>query len=96
MWHFILVLDDVCYAVVEAGPSLIESAVYSNSVLATLNARQAIRELGEDSENLSFSLQPTFLKSGPGFNSNVCTSVSTTQCVPRYSLIAYNQHIHQD
>jgi len=51
---------------------LIASVVYSNSVLATLNARQAIRELGEDSENLTFSLQPTFLKSGPmGFNSNV-------------------------
>lgn len=51
--------------------------LYSNSVLATLNARQAIRELGEDSENLSFSLQPTFLKSGPGgFNSNHTTNIS--------------------
>ena len=78
MWHFILVLEDVCFALTWSGLSLIASdTVYSNSVLATLNARQAIRELGEDSENLSFSLQPTFLKSGPGgFNSNVCPSVS--------------------
>lgn len=47
--------------------------VYSNSLLATLNARQAIRELGEDSENMSFSLQPTFSKPGTSgrFNSNV-------------------------
>ena len=39
-------------------------AVYSNSVLATLNARQAIRELGDNSEDddLLFTLQPTFLK----------------------------------
>ncbi|KAF8076043.1 hypothetical protein FPV67DRAFT_394874 [Lyophyllum atratum] len=40
--------------------------LYSNSVLATLNARQAIRELGEDSDDLSFSfkMRPTFSKSG--------------------------------
>jgi len=31
--------------------------LYSNSVLATLNARQSIRGLGEDSDDLSFSLQ---------------------------------------
>ncbi|KAF8165087.1 hypothetical protein B0H34DRAFT_222439 [Crassisporium funariophilum] len=31
--------------------------LYSNSVLATLNARQTIRGLGEDSDELSFSLQ---------------------------------------
>jgi len=31
--------------------------LYSNSVLATLNARQSIRGLGEDSDELSFSLQ---------------------------------------
>ena len=48
-------------------------AVYSNSLLATLNARQTIRELGEDSENLSFSIQPTTFKSGSRrFSSNVC------------------------
>ncbi|KAF9461393.1 hypothetical protein BDZ94DRAFT_1310667 [Collybia nuda] len=38
--------------------------VYSNSLLATLNARKAIRELGGDGEDLSFSLQHTF--STPG------------------------------
>lgn len=37
--------------------------LYSNSVLATLNARNDIRELGEDSDELSFSLQ-NFSKSG--------------------------------
>ncbi|KAG6831859.1 hypothetical protein H0H92_006976 [Tricholoma furcatifolium] len=39
-------------------------AVYSNSVLATLNARQAIRELGEDDDDLSFSfrMRPMFSK----------------------------------
>ncbi|KAF9008813.1 hypothetical protein BDQ17DRAFT_78435 [Cyathus striatus] len=31
--------------------------LYSNSLLATLNARRAIRGLGEDSDELSFSLQ---------------------------------------
>lgn len=35
----------------------IRSSVYSNSVLATLNARQTIRRLGENSDELSFSLQ---------------------------------------
>ncbi|KAJ3514888.1 hypothetical protein NLJ89_g2112 [Agrocybe chaxingu] len=35
------------------------SSVYSNSVLATLNARQIIRRMGEDSDELSFSL-PAF------------------------------------
>ncbi|KAF9468824.1 hypothetical protein BDZ94DRAFT_1152791, partial [Collybia nuda] len=52
--------------------------MYSNSVLATLNARQAIRELGEDSEDLSFSLQPTFSKSGTGgrIKSNRTTNIS--------------------
>jgi hypothetical protein len=34
-----------------------QKLVYSNSVLATLNARQSIRGLGEDSDELSFSLQ---------------------------------------
>ncbi|KAF5387611.1 hypothetical protein D9615_000086 [Tricholomella constricta] len=45
---------------------MIRFEVYSNSVLATLNARQAIRELGEDSDDLSFSfkMRPTFSKSG--------------------------------
>ncbi|PPR02458.1 hypothetical protein CVT24_002007 [Panaeolus cyanescens] len=33
--------------------------LYSNSVLATLNARQSIRGLGEHSDELSFSLQST-------------------------------------
>lgn len=38
-------------------------SVYSNSVLATLNARQSIRELGEDSsDDLLFTMQPTFSK----------------------------------
>ncbi|PPQ79525.1 hypothetical protein CVT25_003407 [Psilocybe cyanescens] len=37
--------------------------LYSNSVLATLNARQTIRKLGEDSDELSFSLQ-SLAKSG--------------------------------
>ncbi|KAG6896678.1 hypothetical protein C0992_006751 [Termitomyces sp. T32_za158] len=38
--------------------------LYSNSVLATLNARQSIRELGEDSDELSFSfrMRPMFSK----------------------------------
>ena len=36
-----------------------QGLVYSNSVLATLNARQSIRGLGEDSDELSFSLQDT-------------------------------------
>lgn len=40
-----------------------QCTVYSNSVLATLNARIAIRGLGEDSDELSFSLQ-TMTKSG--------------------------------
>lgn len=39
--------------------------LYSNSVLATLNARNGIRELGEDSDEMSFSLQ-NFSKSGEG------------------------------
>ncbi|KAF9569423.1 hypothetical protein CPC08DRAFT_182786 [Agrocybe pediades] len=38
--------------------------LYSNSVLATLNARQTIRALGEHSDELSFSLQ-SGTKSGP-------------------------------
>lgn len=38
-------------------------AVYSNSVLATLNARKSIRGLGEDTDELSFSLE-SFTKSG--------------------------------
>ncbi|CAA7260282.1 unnamed protein product [Cyclocybe aegerita] len=37
--------------------------LYSNSVLATLNARQIIRRMGEDSDELSFSL-PAISKSG--------------------------------
>ncbi|TFK29252.1 hypothetical protein FA15DRAFT_632122 [Coprinopsis marcescibilis] len=37
--------------------------LYSNSVLATLNARKSIRGLGEDGDELSFSLQ-SFAKSG--------------------------------
>ncbi|KAG6834555.1 hypothetical protein H0H93_008960, partial [Arthromyces matolae] len=39
-------------------------AVYSNSVLATLNARQSIRELGEDNDDLTFSfrMRPIFSK----------------------------------
>ncbi|KAG6900110.1 hypothetical protein C0993_002795 [Termitomyces sp. T159_Od127] len=38
--------------------------LYSNSVLATLNARQSIRELGEDNDELSFSfrMRPMFSK----------------------------------
>jgi hypothetical protein len=57
--------------------------VYSNSVLATLNARQAIRELGEDSEDLSFSLQPTFVKSeSRGCNSTVWAPSAIIRCTP--------------
>ncbi|RXW25788.1 hypothetical protein EST38_g71 [Candolleomyces aberdarensis] len=37
--------------------------LYSNSVLATLNARKSIRGLGEDTDELSFSLE-SFAKSG--------------------------------
>ncbi|RDB20517.1 hypothetical protein Hypma_012424 [Hypsizygus marmoreus] len=52
--------------------------LYSNSVLATLNARQAIRQLGEDSEDLSFSMHPTFLKTTAArqLNSNITTNIS--------------------
>jgi hypothetical protein len=39
--------------------------VYSNSVLATLNARQIIREIGETSDELSFSIQAVS-KTGQG------------------------------
>ncbi|KAG6833864.1 hypothetical protein H0H87_011798 [Tephrocybe sp. NHM501043] len=41
------------------------SVLYSNSVLATLNARQAIRELGEENDDdlsFSFRMRPMFSK----------------------------------
>ena len=45
--------------------------VYSNSLLATLNARKGIRAKADDSESLSLSLQ-TLSKSIPrNLNSNV-------------------------
>lgn len=53
-------------------------SVYSNSVLATLNARNGIRELGEDSDEMSFSLQ-NFSKSGEG---QVGSAVSFLPIVP--------------
>ncbi|KXN86290.1 hypothetical protein AN958_10152 [Leucoagaricus sp. SymC.cos] len=64
--------------------------LYSNSVLATLNARITIRGLGEDSDELSFSLQ-TVTKSGqPTFNTstilrptNISIKIDTTQELSR-------------
>ncbi|GLB33468.1 hypothetical protein LshimejAT787_0103520 [Lyophyllum shimeji] len=61
--------------------------LYSNSVLATLNARQAIRELGEDdSDDLSFSfkMQPTLSKSGAKHltstrGANISIKIDTSQ-----------------
>ncbi|KAH0587161.1 hypothetical protein H2248_005970 [Termitomyces sp. 'cryptogamus'] len=60
--------------------------LYSNSVLATLNARQSIRELGEDNDELSFSfrMRPMFSKTfenvfstkSQPLNSNRCTNIS--------------------
>ncbi|KAG6919295.1 hypothetical protein DXG01_007427 [Tephrocybe rancida] len=62
--------------------------LYSNSVLATLNARQSIRELGEDNDDLSFSfrMRPMFSKtfenvfssksSANQLNSNRCANIS--------------------
>ncbi|KAF9057471.1 hypothetical protein BJ165DRAFT_35260 [Panaeolus papilionaceus] len=52
--------------------------LYSNSVLATLNARQSIRGLGEHSDELSFSLQSTSKSaSGPrNISSTRSTNIS--------------------
>jgi len=44
--------------------------VYSNSVLATLNARITIRGLGEDSDELSFSLQTATKSYRPTLNTS--------------------------
>ncbi|KDR83472.1 hypothetical protein GALMADRAFT_132917 [Galerina marginata CBS 339.88] len=49
--------------------------LYSNSVLATLNARQIIRKLGEDSDELSFSLQSAS-KAGHGIPSTAVNMFS--------------------
>ncbi|KAF8897191.1 hypothetical protein BD779DRAFT_1489411 [Infundibulicybe gibba] len=49
--------------------------LYSNSILATLNARIAIRDLGDESEDLSFSLQ-SLSKYRQTFSSNRSTNIS--------------------
>ncbi|EKM80267.1 hypothetical protein AGABI1DRAFT_106493 [Agaricus bisporus var. burnettii JB137-S8] len=64
--------------------------LYSNSVLATLNARIAIRGLGEDSDELSFSLQTATKSCQPAFNTtsflrpaNISIKINTTQELTR-------------
>ncbi|KAF5363742.1 hypothetical protein D9756_000609 [Leucocoprinus leucothites] len=63
-----------------------QRAVYSNSLLATLNARITIRGLGEDSDELSFSLQTVTKSCQPTFNTsailrptNISIKIDTTQ-----------------
>lgn len=51
-----------------------DHTVYSNSVLATLNARKIIRQIGETSDELSFSIQAVS-KSGQG---NIGSTVTFT------------------
>lgn len=60
--------------------------LYSNSLLATLNARITIRGLGEDSDELSFSLQTVTKSCQPTFNTsailrptNISIKIDTTQ-----------------
>ncbi|KAF9451746.1 hypothetical protein P691DRAFT_662638, partial [Macrolepiota fuliginosa MF-IS2] len=62
--------------------------LYSNSVLATLNARLTIRGLGEDSDELSFSLQTVTKSCQPTFNTltameqrptNISIKIDTTR-----------------
>ncbi|KJA30047.1 hypothetical protein HYPSUDRAFT_126725, partial [Hypholoma sublateritium FD-334 SS-4] len=50
--------------------------LYSNSVLATLNARQIIRDLGENSDELSFSLQALSKSGERNHNSARSTNIS--------------------
>ncbi|KAF9483932.1 hypothetical protein BDN70DRAFT_873049 [Pholiota conissans] len=50
--------------------------LYSNSVLATLNARQIIRGLGENSDELSFSLQTISKTDQRNHNSARSTNIS--------------------
>ncbi|KAF8192573.1 hypothetical protein BJ912DRAFT_962409 [Pholiota molesta] len=50
--------------------------LYSNSVLATLNARQIIRGLGENSDELSFSLQTMSKTDQRNHNSARSTNIS--------------------
>lgn len=60
--------------------------LYSNSVLATLNARITIRGLGEDSDELSFSLQTAAKPCRPTLNTstlmrstNISIKIDATQ-----------------
>ncbi|KAJ3569349.1 hypothetical protein NP233_g5109 [Leucocoprinus birnbaumii] len=64
--------------------------LYSNSILATLNARITIRGLGEDSDELSFSLQTVTKSCQPTFNTsailrptNISIKIDTTQELTR-------------
>ncbi|KAG6901888.1 hypothetical protein C0995_007013 [Termitomyces sp. Mi166 len=56
--------------------------LYSNSVLATLNARQSIRELGEDNDELSFSfrMRPMFSKTFENVFSTKSQQISSNRC----------------
>ncbi|TFK73030.1 hypothetical protein BDN72DRAFT_894272 [Pluteus cervinus] len=59
--------------------------LYSNSILATLNARKSIRGLGDDHEDLSFSLQslskigPRNLTASPNISTGISIKIDTTQ-----------------
>ncbi|KAF5321042.1 hypothetical protein D9619_000277 [Psilocybe cf. subviscida] len=51
----------------------------ANSVLATLNARQSIRDLGETSDDLSFSLQTVSKSANAGRSTNISIKIDTMQ-----------------
>lgn len=72
--------------------------VYSNSVLATLNARITIRGLGEDSDELSFSLQTAAKPCRPTLNTSAL--MVRLRSFGRWSLltpkIAVYQYFDQD
>jgi hypothetical protein len=68
MLRFTSAWEDVRYNISPFFSAFHGHAVYSNSVLATLNARIAIRGLGEDSDELSFSLQTATKSCQPTFN----------------------------
>src|SRR5258705_16166 len=67
MWLFTFASDDVTHPISVSVPRILKLnfTVYSNSVLATLNARQIIRGIGETSDELSFSIQAVS-KTGQG------------------------------
>lgn len=91
MLRFTSAWEDVRYVIHYIFSAVHWDAVYSNSVLATLNARIAIRGLGEDSDELSFSLQTATKSCQPAFN-------TTSFLVRSYLIHSYfqrNLHLKQ-